>query len=1113
MRGSRHYLAGLSTLHQLEGADELRATFRQSMATLAEAALEARGVPLEGLSPELLLASVRSAMSANLIDDLSFLSPPGAACALYGLASALPFGPERRELGRRVLLRLHEGDAPTFIALAASVALGSTRAFEGPAMRSRVALSLALPIGTGTPADALALSLISRRELAQRWLVEPSTGSLPARRMAARLIERAAREATRRAVQGDEGVLSVFEGHAVQTAWTHLMADREPLVWRHVATARGLLSVVLPQLAEELERDLTTPKSLSRGRRGAASLAARLAIRPQEAITRARQVLNGPLLARDPGVASAMIYGLPRAAEVEPEAAEELLRITVERGGALAAEALLDLRREWFGTLFGAKAAEIARVSLRQRYGKGSDDDGHTALIDLLCEELGEQGGEREPSLPDAVFAALTAFATQSARHAYEKARAALAMAEERVNRLAQLDEEEGPRARVELFRIMHELDAGLLESGALADLLTLGAVGNDPHKALAPLHALTSRLTRILMQRESRPHTGGENVAHLTLRIRRLRTLLHLLDVDLRDADERAAELRTQRIEDVRTLCERVARDTSSAMDRVVHATVARGCDSLVRGEFFELSDVVLLAANHLITPEGFVALSEGSMLPEVQTCLRALAALVQTLHASAQERRGEQRVVEALQQLSRSLPAEIAPRTEGLRTSLARLAHALGRIAAAPSLRDLCAEPRTLELLEVAIDELVQLTAGARRRLGTGSGEGPPTSGHGVSTLGLALERAAQDDERASLELSLETLTDSLRMELPPPLASAVMRVLRPMLKRPLAAARVDLLGSAPKVEDRPLPAWLPPSRTLGGFYVLRALGAGAGGSVFVVKRSEERTDSAATALALKVPEYDGSAARSLSEDEFLRMFRQEAGAMLAVPSHQNLASFVTFDAGAKPKPILVMELVEGGTLERMLAKGDVDVSRGLALIDGMLAGLEAMHSVGVGHLDVKPSNVILREGARGSEPVLVDFGLSGRHVRPGCATGNYGAPEIWGLLPDGVIPAPMAADVYALGCVAFEIMTGRSLFEASSEMAMIAAHISHDGAPPPVQALSVRAETRSFGSWLVNCLRQDPRKRASASELRTALRPLVLSLSGLSWPLVTTGSQAPG
>jgi serine/threonine protein kinase len=295
------------------------------------------------------------------------------------------------------------------------------------------------------------------------------------------------------------------------------------------------------------------------------------------------------------------------------------------------------------------------------------------------------------------------------------------------------------------------------------------------------------------------------------------------------------------------------------------------------------------------------------------------------------------------------------------------------------------------------------------------------------------------------------------------------------------------------------------MPPARTLGGFFVVRALGAGAGGSVFVVKRSEERNDVQAPQLALKVPEYDGSAARSLSEDEFLRMFRQEAGALLAVPSHDNLASFVTFDAGAKPKPILVMELVEGPTLERVLSRGDMDCIRALGLVDGVLSGLEAMHSVGVGHLDVKPSNVILREREQlPNQPVLVDFGLAGRHVRPGCATGNYGAPEIWGLVPDGTTLTPMPADVYAVGCVAYEVMTGQTLFSAASEMAMIASHISHDGNPPPVQALAHKKDTAPFAEWLSMCLRQDPRQRATVGTLRNGLKQLRKALANVPWPI---------
>ena len=121
-----------------------------------------------------------------------------------------------------------------------------------------------------------------------------------------------------------------------------------------------------------------------------------------------------------------------------------------------------------------------------------------------------------------------------------------------------------------------------------------------------------------------------------------------------------------------------------------------------------------------------------------------------------------------------------------------------------------------------------------------------------------------------------------------------------------------------------------------------------------------------------------------------------------LLAVPEHENLARFVTFDAGARPKPILVMELVDGARCDKLIASRLITVDRAVALLDGVLTGLSAMHGAGVGHLDVKPSNVIVR-GEKQS--VLVDFGLAGRHLRPGCGTSSYGAPEVWGIVPEGV------------------------------------------------------------------------------------------------------------
>jgi serine/threonine protein kinase len=277
---------------------------------------------------------------------------------------------------------------------------------------------------------------------------------------------------------------------------------------------------------------------------------------------------------------------------------------------------------------------------------------------------------------------------------------------------------------------------------------------------------------------------------------------------------------------------------------------------------------------------------------------------------------------------------------------------------------------------------------------------------------------------------------------------------------------------------------------------------------GSVFVVTRVEERHRDDAVRFALKVPDYSAEAARTLSEDEFLNLFRHEAGALLALPRHENLATFVTFDAGARPKPILVMELVEGPTLERVIERGDLDIRRALSLLDGIGAGLEGMHRVGIGHLDVKPSNVILRSSqtpsGEQSTPVLVDFGLAGRHVRPGCATGPYGAPEIWGLTSPDHQSSPIAADVYAYACLAYEALTGDTLFDGANEVAVINAHVMHDGYPDKLKVLRERRGLLEFCELIANGLRRHPAERISVPEMREGLRELGPALARFTWPL---------
>ncbi len=429
----------------------------------------------------------------------------------------------------------------------------------------------------------------------------------------------------------------------------------------------------------------------------------------------------------------------------------------------------------------------------------------------------------------------------------------------------------------------------------------------------------------------------------------------------------------------------------------------------------------------------------------------------------------------LKAHDELAGDLALEASSRSEALRSVLMRLGGAIGAMMSAESLRALApsggSEPEVVSSLEAALGSLVQLAIGARARLDPeGAPVAPPPAS--LRPLTVAVSRVLSGADDALGAQVLAAALDEVLSGVPKAIGKLVTSVVWQLTDLPKESRDSSSAPSLRVVEA--LPTWLPPRRTIGGFYVVRALSAGAVGSVFVATRVEDKGETTAERFALKVPEYSASVARSLSEVEFLTMFRDEASALIALPQHPNLARFVTFDAGSKPKPILVMELVEGTTLEHVLEARGVDTSRVLQILDDVLRGLEAMHAAGVGHLDLKPSNVVLR---RDEQAVLVDFGLAGRHIRPGCATGAYGAPEVWGALEGRKDLTPMKADVYAFGCVAFEALTSRVLFQADSEMAQIAKHVGHDGFPPPLRELTKRTELGPLTELLYSTLRQDP------------------------------------
>lgn len=1105
------HLGALTQLPNVHSAQERRALWRQGMATLARAAMEQQPVPLEGLDPQQLLEAVRVAAADQLLDDVGWLSAPAAAAAMYELAAAIPVGAERRTLGRQAALRLHEGDAQTFVVLATLLAAESKKALSGVPIRARIALALALPIGVPVSSDRLALALLSRADLRAEWLTARATGALPARKLAARLLERAAREGARRAAQGDLGSLRAFAESDVSGAFESLLSDREPLVWRHAAVARGLLAPSHPALQAQIESQLDPGLSPTEWRRAAVSLCASLAQRPQ-AMQRCKELLAGDLPRRDPGLPAAMMFGLPTAAEVEPEAAEALLGRIVRDAGLVGAEALVELRRERVGD-FGAEAARRTRERLEQWLTAQPDgDDGQVALCEALIDELAP-AAQRAPSLRDQLEAALFAFADEGPLPALQRARALFERAQAQLSELELAADADRAGRRLG-FRALRELDLLLLQAPLLGELLAIGQGAKEPPPEL-PLSELLDRLGEWLLAAERAPLTLAA-LEHAGVRMQRMRALLRLVDAgagperaaatSAASGDERPDPRRGRAVRITSALFERIRADAPSPLRRVVCAALARGLDALLRDEQYELSDVVVAATDCARNAADQQVLAEASRLPDLQRCLRAYAALTAATAGAQPSGRSARVALDALGALAQSLPWASTLRVTALRGCLLRYTQELEATAAVASLSEAAqAEPSCLSRFERTLGSLAQLTSSARRRL---SAEHTPEllGGAGaIAVLQANIERNVRG-EGFDLREALGEVHDAIALELPPSVATATDLVLDRLRKLPRYRAAGALDSFAPPPPSEPaLPQWLPSRRVLGGFHVVRALGAGALASVFVATRAQERHVHDATQFALKVPDYGAEGARLLSEEQFVALFRAQGPALLQLPAHPNLAKIVSFDGAVEPKPVLAMELVEGIGLARLLERRELSVDGALSLLIGIAEGLGQMHALGIAHLGLKPETVIVRpsDAKHGpGTPVLVDFGLAGKVLRKGCGAAWYSAPEVWS--ESSAATSPLPADVYGFSCLAYELLTGARLFEGGSERAVHHAHLAHDGYPPRLQALAQEPRLVELGQWLAGGLRQHPEQRVTIAQLRNALRDLAPGLRSSSWPL---------
>ena len=264
-----------------------------------------------------------------------------------------------------------------------------------------------------------------------------------------------------------------------------------------------------------------------------------------------------------------------------------------------------------------------------------------------------------------------------------------------------------------------------------------------------------------------------------------------------------------------------------------------------------------------------------------------------------------------------------------------------------------------------------------------------------------------------------------------------------------------------------------------TLGRYQILEPLGSG--GMATVYKAYEPSLDRT---VALKVIRP------GLAEEEgFLARFRREAQAVAKL-RHPNIVHVLTFDE-TDGRYFLAMDYLEGGTLKdriESLDPGTLLAPAEVSSIVGQVAdALGYAHEQGVIHRDIKPSNIMLTGKGRA---IVTDFGIA--KIVSGAAltqTGvGIGTPEYMSPEQGAGSQVDARADVYSLGVVAYELLTGRVPYLADTPFAIVAAHMRD---PLPLPSSINPAVPAAAERALLKALAKQPAQRfASATEFATVL-----------------------
>jgi serine/threonine-protein kinase len=274
-----------------------------------------------------------------------------------------------------------------------------------------------------------------------------------------------------------------------------------------------------------------------------------------------------------------------------------------------------------------------------------------------------------------------------------------------------------------------------------------------------------------------------------------------------------------------------------------------------------------------------------------------------------------------------------------------------------------------------------------------------------------------------------------------------------------------------------------------TVGSYRIVRAVGQGGMGRVYLAVQP-----AIGSRVAVKV-----LSAECAERPELVERFFAEARAVNLI-RHDNIVSVLDLSWLPDRRPFIVMEYLDGAPLSRVLERGPLPLEQALAVVTEMLDALAAAHARGIVHRDLKPDNVFITTSGRAK---ILDFGVAklrpdvgsiSAETRTGALVGtpHYMSPE-----QARGRPADHRSDLYAVGLILFEALTGRRAFDAESLFDLLRLQVEQ---PAPSLATLRPDLPRTLEAVLARALDKIPERRfQSAEELKSALAQ---AMPGLSW-----------